>query len=163
MSQCTCYIGDENGYATRFDASVEEWSTYTERLGHYFTANKVTEPEQKRAILLAACGPTAYKLIRSLLNVETTSYADIVKLVGKYYNPTPSSIVQRFKFNTRIRAPGKTVSSSVAALRELSEHCKYQDGQLEEMLRDRLVCGVQHDGIQKKLLRRTLHMKRPWS
>lgn len=40
----------------------------------------------------------------------------------------------------------------MAALRELSEHCKYLDGQLEEMLRDRLVCGVQHDGIQKKLL-----------
>ena len=31
----------------------ESWSTYTERLGHYFVANKVTEAEQKRAILLS--------------------------------------------------------------------------------------------------------------
>ena len=33
----------------------ESWSIYTERLGHYFVANKVTEAEQKRTILYFPC------------------------------------------------------------------------------------------------------------
>ena len=38
----------------------------------------------------------------------------------------------------------------MAELRRLSEHCGFQD--LENMLRDRLVCGVRDTRIQKKLL-----------
>ena len=59
--------------------------------------------------------------------------------------------LNRNKFNTRNRAPGETVAAYVAALREIAEHCNYGTS-LSEMLRDRLVCGVNHDGIQKKLL-----------
>ena len=69
----------------------------------------------------------------------------------EYYEPKPSAIVQRFKFNTRSRNPGETIATYVAALRELAEHCSYGD-LLSEMLRDHLVCGVQHEGIQRKLL-----------
>jgi hypothetical protein len=38
----------------------------------------------------------------------------------------------------------------VAELRKLSEHCEFND--LQEMLRDRIVCGVKDTRIQKKLL-----------
>ena len=68
-----------------------------------------------------------------------------------YYEPEPSPIVQRYKFNTRNRASGESIAAYVAALRELAEHCDY-GASLSEMLRDRLVCGVNHEGIQKKLL-----------
>ena len=132
----------------------ESWSTYTERLGHYFVANKVTEAEQKRAILLSVCGPTTFKLIKSLADPSkfpTMTFAELCALVKEYYEPLPSPIVQRYKFNTRNRAPGETIATYVAALRELAEYCNY-GASLSEMLRDRLVCGVNHDGIQKKLL-----------
>ena len=132
----------------------ESWSTYTERLGHYFVANKVTEAEQKRAILLSVCGPTTFKLIKSLADPSkfpTMTFVELCALVKEYYEPLPSPIVQRYKFNTRNRAPGETVAGYVAALREIAEYCNYGTS-LSEMLRDRLVCGVNHDGIQKKLL-----------
>ena len=132
----------------------ESWSTYTERLGHYFVANKVTEAEQKRAILLSVCGPTTFKLIKSLADPSkfpTMTFVELCALVKEYYEPLPSPIVQRYKFNTRNRVPGETVAGYVAALREIAEYCNYGTS-LSEMLRDRLVCGVNHDGIQKKLL-----------
>ena len=74
-----------------------------------------------------------------------------MKLVGDYYKPKPSVIVQRYKFNMRVRKQGESVATYVAALRELAEHCSYGTT-LKEMLRDRLVCGVNHEGIQRKLL-----------
>ena len=84
----------------------------------------------------------------------TTPYSEITKLVAGYYQPIPSEIVQRYKFNTRVRASGELIATYVAALRELSEYCNYGD-KLHEMLRDRLVCGVNHDTIQRKLLAET--------
>ena len=39
----------------------------------------------------------------------------------------------------------------VAALRKLAERCEY-GGNLEEMLWDRLVCGLTNDLIQRRLL-----------
>ncbi len=132
----------------------ETWGTYTERLGHYFVANKVTDPAQQRAILLSACGPATFKLIKNLADQSkfpTMTFEELCALLKEYFQPVPSSIVQRFKFNTRNRAPGESIPAYVAALRELAEHCKY-GASLSEMLRDRLVCGVNHEGIQKKLL-----------
>ena len=56
----------------------ESWSTYTERLGHYFVANKVTEAEQKHEKLLFVCGPTTFKLIKTLADLhEQVSYHDL--------------------------------------------------------------------------------------
>ena len=45
----------------------------------------------------------------------------------------------------------ETVAGYVAALRKLAEHCNFGDT-LDEMLRDRLVCGIANAAIQKCLL-----------
>ena len=143
-----------HGSIKTFNAKVDDWTTYAERLKHYLIANGVTEQEKKRSILLTVCGTTTYKLLRSLVgkdNLDTTSYDDLVKLLTSHYNPQPSAIVQRFHFNTRVRDRGESIAEFVATLRDLALHCDYGD-KLSEMLRDRLVCGVNHKGIQRKLL-----------
>lgn len=66
------------------------------------------------------------------------------------YDPKPSVIVQGFKFNSRIRESDETVSTYVAALRNIAEQCSFTD--VSEMLCDHLVCGINHPGIQKRLL-----------
>ena len=68
-----------------------------------------------------------------------------------HLNPRPSSIVYRFKINSRFRQPGETIQQYAAELRNLSEHCEFND-QLEKMLRDRLACGVNDERIQRRLL-----------
>ena len=52
-----------HGTVTAFDPSQEDWTSYAERLKHYFIANGVTEDKQKRAILISASGPATYKLL----------------------------------------------------------------------------------------------------
>ncbi len=41
------------------------------------------------------------------------SFSELVELLKNYYNPTPSEIVQRFKFNSRNRQPNETVVNSL--------------------------------------------------
>ena len=127
-----------------FNESTELWSLYIERLGHYFVANDVKDDTKKRAILLSSCGVGTYTIIRNLLAPDlpsTKSFDEIVEAAGKHFNPKPSSIVQRFRFNSRVRKEGESVADFVAQLRQLSEHCQFGDT-LSNMLRDRIVCGI---------------------
>ena len=54
------------GKICEFDAAVENWSSYLERLNHYFAANKV-EDEQKKDAFLCCIGRDTYGLLRALM------------------------------------------------------------------------------------------------
>ena len=61
-----------------------------------------------------------------------------------------SAIVQRFCFHSRTQK-GENVTEFIADLRKLSEHCKFANT-FDDMLRDRLVCGIRDARIQRRLL-----------
>ena len=63
-----------------------------------------------------------------------------------HLQPRPSLIVERFTFHSRNRKDGESVAAYVAELRKLTEHCGFGDT-LNDMLRDRLVCGINDGGI----------------
>ena len=71
--------------------------------------------------------------------------------MNEHKNPKHNSIAEHFKFNSRNRAENETISEYMAELRRLIQYCDYGTV-LNDMLRDRLVCGVNHNHIQQKLL-----------
>ena len=143
-----------HGSVGPFDREAEEWSSYCERVEHYLAANAVENPEQRRAILLSVCGPTTYQLIRSLVapgKPSDRSFPEIVQLVQEHLTPTPSAIMQRFMFNGRVQKEEESIADFVAALRKLAQLCEFGDT-LEQMLRDRIVCGIKDSRVQRRLL-----------
>ena len=53
------------------------------------------------------------------------SYEDLVKVLKEHHNPTPSEIVQRYKFHTRIRKPEESIQASqVSELWQSRSHSK---------------------------------------
>ena len=143
-----------HGSLAEFNSAQEDWPSYAERLDQYFTANDVKDEDKMRAILLSVCGSSTYRLIRNLASPGKPmdkSYSALVKLLTDHFNPKPSVIVQRFRFNTRYRKTGESIATFVAELRRLTEFCEF-GGNLSEMLCDRLVCGIGDPRIQKQLL-----------
>ena len=143
-----------HGSVSPFDPEKEEWNAYVERLDYYLVANGIEDDAKKVAILMSNGGPTVYGTIRSLVDAEARKgikYKDLIAILTAHFDPKPSPIVQRFKFYNRARAKGETIAAYVAALRALAEYCNFGDS-LSTMLRDRLVCGVNHEGIQRRLL-----------
>ena len=136
---------------------TEDWRHYIERVNHFFEANwanEITDPDKRRSIFLVCVGAKTYKLVRSLVAPEDPkdkSYEDLAKLLQDHFMPKPSAVVQRLKFNTRSPQPGETIVMFLAELRHLSEHCEFGIT-LDEMLRDRLVCGVRDIRVQRWLL-----------
>ena len=102
-------------------------------------------------MLLSVVGPATYKLLRSLLapvKPGEKNYGELVVTLSAHYSLPPSEIIQRFKFHSCFRNAGESVATYVAELRSLAECCNF--GQtLEAMLRDRIVCGINDNIIQR--------------
>ena len=95
-----------HGKFSYFNSSHESLSSYSKRLGYYFAANEVQDEDRKKAILLTVRGPSTFQLQKSLLWPGTPadkSYSKLVEVLSKHFNPAPSVIMQRFKFNTLTR------------------------------------------------------------
>ena len=145
------------GVMSPFDPSTENWIFYEERFRLYLTANEVTSDEKKEAIFLTTCGTSTYNLLRSLAATKKPPelpFAELVKLAAGHYHPKPSFAVQCFKLFSRSRHAGESVAAFLAELNRLSEHCNFGDA-LQDMLRDRLVCGIHDQRTQRRLLAET--------
>ena len=144
-----------HGTTGAFEPSNETWLSYAERLEQYFIANDVDAADKKRAILLSVCGATTYQLICNLVALAkptSKSFDELLKLVKDHHQPPPSVTVQRYEFNKRIRRDGESFAADfVAHLRQLSEHCQFGDS-LNDMMRDRLICGCNSDRLRHQLL-----------
>ena len=57
----------------------------------------------------------------------------------------------RFRFNTCVRLEGESITAFVTRLCDLASNCEYSDS-ARELIRDRLVCGVRDDTLQRTLL-----------
>ncbi|XP_031570808.1 uncharacterized protein K02A2.6-like [Actinia tenebrosa] len=107
-----------------------------------------------RAILLSVIGPATYILLRNLVSPSKPtekSYIELVSALRNHYQPTISITVQRYKFHTRARKTNESVPDYVSKLKKLAEKCDFKDT-LNDMLKDRLVAGINDEKIQKRLL-----------
>ncbi len=55
------------GNISEFNPDREDWIQYSEKLEHYFVANQIENDSRKRAKFLTVIGPTAFRLLRSLV------------------------------------------------------------------------------------------------
>ena len=58
-------------------------------------------------------------------------------------------IAERFNFHNRFRNGSESVADFAAQLKKLSAHCKFGTF-LDDALRDRFVCGLRKELIQRK-------------
>src|SRR5258705_2655353 len=142
------------GHVDPFDEALESWTNYAERLEQFLVANKITTEDRMRAVFLSLLGPKHYQLLRNLVapaKPTEKTYQELIKVLSNHFSPPPSEIVERYKFNTTVRRPGQSISEFVSDLRAKAQYCNYA-ATLEMMLRDRLVCRIQDETMQRRLL-----------
>ena len=80
-------------------------------------------------------GEKAYKLMRRLIlpaKPNDKSFGQLVETIREHLCPPPSEIVQRYKFNSRIRQDGESVAVYVSELRALAQY--YNFGKMLEVM-----------------------------
>eukprot|EP00731_Ephydatia_muelleri_P009139 Em0004g1477a len=79
------------------------------------------------------------------------TFDQLSKTLKEHLEPKPQTIVERFHFHRRNQEQSESVLDYIAELRRLSATCDF-GGYLNEVLRDRFVCGLSNEATQKRLL-----------
>ncbi|GFO22204.1 hypothetical protein PoB_004870900 [Plakobranchus ocellatus] len=136
-----------------FNEGLETFTNHKERLDAFIIANDITM-EKQTATLLSSIGQKVYNTLRSLtapnLPVRKT-YDELCHLFSSHFCPRPLEIVERFKFHRRKQGQHESLSDFLAAIKSLSKYCNFGDN-LKPTLRDRFVCGLKDEIVQRRLL-----------
>ena len=141
------------GSIEQYDPSSGDWEVYQERLEMFLDANAVAEG-QRVATLLTVIGGTAYKIVQNLVapaSPKDKTYTELMDALSAHFSPKPLVIAERYRFHKRDQLPGESIVTFVAELRRFARHCNFGTN-LDDCLRDRLVCGLSNSHIIKKLL-----------
>lgn len=76
---------------------------------------------------------------------------DLIGALKTHFNPKPLVIAERFRLYQRIQSDVESVADFAADLRQLTIRCEFEDF-LPQVLRDKFVCSVRNNAIQKRLL-----------
>ncbi|KAG8130094.1 hypothetical protein E2320_016666 [Naja naja] len=130
---------------TPFDPELESWDSYLVQFDCNLEANELTSitDNQKRAIFLSNCGREVFEMAHAIIApdpLQTVPWAMLIQKLTQHYAPKPSCIARWHTFYRKNQV-------------EAALYCEFRD--LDEILRDRLVSGVQDIRLQRHLLARS--------
>ena len=141
------------GKLEEFDPKSDTMTAYIERAMFFFYANNILG-DKRAATFLSALGKNTFQVLRNLMLPEKVygkSLGQVTKVLLNHCEPKPLVISERFNFNRRNQEPNESIQDYIAELRRLTVHCEFGNF-FDEALRDRFICGLRSESMQKKLL-----------
>ncbi|XP_070132554.1 uncharacterized protein [Drosophila bipectinata] len=115
--------------------------------------DRFVDKDRKKAAFLTLAGAPLYELLVSLASPRQVSDWELteVYVLTWHLAPRQSKIAAFYHLNKRDQHPDESVGNYMATFRSLAVGCNF--GQmLDRMLRDRFVCGMRDEGLQRSLL-----------
>ncbi|GBM70961.1 hypothetical protein AVEN_112011-1 [Araneus ventricosus] len=134
-----------------FNAEVETFASYLDQLEMFFETNNV--PDDKVPTVITLLLVKTFALLTNLVeSVEPKdkSFQELTAILEKQLNPNTLVISERFRFHKLNQTEGESVAEFCIQLKKLSTNCEFGH-LLNDSLRDRFVCGLRSETIQKKL------------
>ncbi|XP_070389369.1 uncharacterized protein [Dermacentor albipictus] len=136
-----------------FEGHRSAWAIYEEEEHLFFRANDTSEANQWD-IFCASCATRVFSLLLDLLKPATPhckTLGELLAILRSHFNPAPPTLMERFCFNNRSPREGEIHGEFSAALRGLASACIFGD-QLDSLLRDRFICGINNTAMRTRLL-----------
>ena len=96
-----------------FQAGVDDWEQYAERLDQYFDANSITTAEKKRAVLV---GKETYSNLLAPAKPVTKTFEELVAIVKDHVAPKLLVIAERFRSHQRTQGEAESEAQYMAQL-----------------------------------------------
>ena len=141
------------GTMQEFSPDSESITAYLERLQLFFDCNGIAE-RKRVPTLLTVIGHKTFSLLRNLLapaELKDQTLETLTTTLKRHFEPRSLVIAERFYFNRRNQLPGESVADFIAELRRLASTCQFE-AFLSDALRDRFVCGLCSEVVQRKLI-----------
>ena len=154
-----------------FDGNVaESWRRFEREYEIFIAAAHSDKSAKTRAyILLNLAGTEAIERERAFTYAPAVMGQDnavitpaesredpecLMRKFREICSPVTNVIMERHNFNTRYQKPGETTEAYVSTLRNQAKTCNFGALQ-DELIRDRLVCGISSDSVRRSLLKET--------
>lgn len=143
----------EGGPACRADA----WRTWLKQFQVFLKASGVYKEAKdvQASLLINLIGSEGYDVFTTLKFDKESDRDDIDILIGKFnshFGTKTNTIMARFKFFTRNQECAESIDDYVTALKLLSSKCEFNMLE-DDLIRDRVVCGIQDTTVRDRLLR----------
>ena len=105
-------------------------------------------------MLLALVGAQTYQLLTNLVALNKPgehTYAQVKEKLTAHLKPKPIKIAECFRFYKRQQQPNEKMADYIAEVRRLATTCEFGTF-LDEALRDKFICGLFKESIQRRLL-----------
>ena len=152
-----------------FDETQENFDTYCQRLENFFnlkgiSGNNTDINEAKVMVLINCLGSKYYKLLSTLTSPDlptTKTYPELITLLKNHLAPKNNILTEQHKFFTRKQNQYESISSYIAALKELAKtcdfktHCNTPDCNkftMNLLLRAQFIRGLLDNDIREKIL-----------
>ncbi|KAL3246421.1 hypothetical protein MRX96_017883 [Rhipicephalus microplus] len=113
-----------------------------------------TGPPGPSARSKLTCATQIFRRLLDLLKPakpHPKTLSELLPTLCSHFRPPSSTLMGRFRFNNRSHQEGESLGQFIAALRGLASTCAFGD-QVDSLLRDRFVCGINNPGMQTRLL-----------
>lgn len=136
----------------------ENWRRFKRNFDIFMAAGNLNAQNNviKINTFLNAVGEEAVEIFDSfdLTDVQRADYDAVVKSFADFCAPKKNTVYERFVFSQRQQKSGEPFDNFLIEIRRLVRTCDY--GNMEsEMLRDRIVQGVNEQRLQRELLATT--------
>ena len=120
------------------------WEPFKDNWENYVIATELQKKPQKVVVatLISIMGQECYKIYKNLplSDAERKSSSTIIEKLTAEFESKRNIIYERYLYNSTIQETDESFDRFLNRLREHISHCKY--AALEEMLRDRIVIGI---------------------
>ena len=147
-----------------FDSATEDWTSYLERLTHYLATNGIAEEKKKDTFLCCVGIRETFGLLRALVapqNPGDKTFKELTDALTIHLAPKPLVIAERFYFHKRV-SPLKCTPLACRSFRNIAMsvlaclipyETDWCGPSLSDTLRDRRVCDMKDEKVQRRLLR----------
>lgn len=134
------------------------WKKFKENMELYMVASgcKTKEKAIQAAVILHCVGEEVRDIFNTLelSDEEKEDPKVIMTKLNDYFLPKKNISVERHKFNTRVQEVSETFDVFLSDLRKIASCCEF--GAIkDELIKDRIVCGIHNPKIKDRLLRET--------
>ena len=137
--------------------AAEKWKEFKQAWRNYSIAMKLhQEPETVQiATLLTVIGAEARKVFSTFTFGEgdRDRIQPVLESFVAYCEPLKNVPFERYRFYSRMQEAGESYDHYQTVLRQLTDRCEFETITADQILRDKLVFGIQDSKVRERLLR----------
>ena len=138
------------------DCDAGTWRKWRKLVEAHAVMTEFSEKETERAATIVTLfGLDALYLFDSLPFATEADKSDLKKTLGyleDHFVGKANVSYERFIFNTRGQQEGETFPQYLAAIRQQASLCDFDNITKDQILRDRLICGIRQESVRQALL-----------